>query len=771
VQMPAMNPKKMLLKVGLAVLGLAGGSNLLPITLAAAPDAAAPLLGFSEESAKQEREIEKKFDAELNKEEMAQWMEHMAAHPHHLGSKYGEELAGFVKSNFVAWGYTTEIKEYTVLFPTPKTRLLEMIRPEKFTASLREESPAQAQSTGLTEQLLPYNAYCIGGDVTSELVYVNYGVPKDYEVLEQRGIDVKGKIVIARYGGSWRGIKPKVAAEHGAIGCLIYSDPRDDGYFQGDVFPNGLWRNQNGAQRGSVEDMPLYPGDPFINGVIPTEEGKREAIKNATSLAKIPVLPISYADAQPLLAAMGGPVAPEEWRGALPLTYHLGPGPAAVHLKLELNWDFVKARDIVARMPGTDRADEWVVRGNHYDAWVNGAWDPLSGAVCMLEQARAFSVLKSKGWQPRRTIIFGAWDGEEPGLVGSTKWFEENAEELTKHAAIYINTDDSGRGFFQAGGSHTLERFINQIARDLTDPEKNIPVWERLRDRTLSKASRADRREINGRADLRMGAVGAGSDYVAALNHLGIPVVNLGYSGEDGGGSYHSIEDSYANYSRFMDPGFNYTLLLTQTSGRAVLRFANADMLPFEFNDFADTVEKYVGEVTKLLDEMREDTKETNQLIRSKMLWAEADPKEPFVEPLVKPDVPYLNFAPLQNSLAKLKESCQKFEAARKASEHNQPALTPATEQAVDQILLKMEHTLTTPEGLPRRPWYKHTIYAPGFYTGYSAKTLPGVREAIEERKWPEAGRQIEIVAGTLDAFANELDLARKLFPVQGISP
>jgi N-acetylated-alpha-linked acidic dipeptidase len=759
-----MNPKKLLSKIGSEVLGtvaMAGLAALLPGALAAAPDSA--MVGFGLESAKQERNLEKKFDGGLKKEEMENWMEHMAARPHHLGSAYGEELAGFVKSNFLSWGYITEVKEYSVLFPTPKTRLLEMISPTQFTASLREESPEKDQAAGLAEQLLPFNVYTIGGDVTSDLVYVNYGVPKDYEALAQRGIDVRGKIVIARYGGSWRGIKPKVAAEHGAIGCLIYSDPRDDGYFQGEVFPNGPWRDKNGAQRGSVEDMPLYPGDPFTHGVTATEERKRVAIKNAASLAKIPVLPISYADAQPLLAAMGGPVAPAEWRGALPLTYHLGPGPTTVHLKVEFNWDFVKARDVIARMPGADRAGEWVVRGNHYDAWVNGAEDPLSGAVCLLEQARVLSVLKSQGWQPRRTIIFALWDGEEPGLVGSTKWFEENAAELTKHAAVYINTDSNHRGFLEAQGSHTLEKFVNQIASEIMDPEKNISVWERLHDQMILKASPAERKEINARPDLRIEAPGAGSDYAASLNHLGIPIVNLGYGGEAGGGSYHSIEDSYANYSRFSDPGFSYALLLTQTSGRAVLRFANADVLPFEFGDFSDTMEKYVGEVTKLLDDTREETKEMNQLIQSKTLWAAADPEQPFVEPPIKAYVPYLNFAPLQNSLAKLKESCRKFEAARKAGESNQPALSLPADQALDEVLMKLEQTLTTPEGLPRRPWYRHTIYAPGFYTGYSAKTLPGIREAIEQRNWPEATQQIEIVARTLEAFASELDRARQL--------
>ncbi|HYY42741.1 MAG TPA: M28 family peptidase, partial [Pyrinomonadaceae bacterium] len=412
---------------------------LLALTLVAqaAPPDERPLLGFDRDGAARERALEARFDAALNRDDLRAWMKRLSARPHHLGSPYGRENAEFIAAQFRAWGFDTQIEEFSVLFPTPKTRLVELTAPERYTARLSEPPLAEdATSNQTAEQLPVYNAYSIDGDVTAPLVYVNYGVPRDYEELAQRGIDVRGKIVIARYGGSWRGIKPKVAAEHGAVGCLIYSDPRNDGYYQGDVYPKGAWRNEWGAQRGSVADMPTFPGDPLTPGVGATADAKRLDIKNAPTLTKIPVLPISYADALPLLRALGGPVAPESWRGALATTYHLGPGPAIVHLKLEFDWQRVPARDVIARLHGAERPDEWVIRGNHHDAWVNGADDPISGLVAEMAEARSLGELAKTGWRPKRTIIYCAWDGEEPGLLGSTEWVETHADLLNKNAVL-----------------------------------------------------------------------------------------------------------------------------------------------------------------------------------------------------------------------------------------------------------------------------------------------------------------------------------------------
>ncbi len=719
----------------------------------------AALLGFAPESATPQRTLEGQLDKELNRENLTDWMKRLTAHPHHLGSPYDKENAEFIASQFRSWGYQTEIEQFEVLFPTPKTRLLEMTTPEHFTASLTEPPVKEDATSGLTgEQLPTYNAYSKDGDVTGQLVYVNYGTPADYEALEQHAIDVRGKIVIARYGGCWRGIKPKVAAEHGAIGCLIYSDPKEDGYFEGDTYPEGAWRNENGAQRGSVCDLPLYPGDPLTPGVGATKDAKRLPRDQAPSLAKIPVQPLSYADATPLLRALRGPVAPEAWRGALPLTYHLGPGPAAVHLKLDFDWKQTPLYDVIARLPGSERADEWILRGNHHDAWVCGAEDPVSGTVALMEEARAIAKLSQNGWKPRRTIIYAIWDGEEPGLLGSTEWVETHAAELRQKAAVYVNSDSNDRGFLNVGGSHTLEHFVNEVARDIQDPETGQSVEQRWRAERLIKASPSDRHEIRDRPDLRIGALGSGSDYTPFLQHLGIASLNMGYSGEEGGGCYHSIYDSFDHYTRFGDPNFEYGLVLVRTCGRVMLRLANADLLPYEFSGFSETLGKYAKEVAKLADDLREGTVETNRLISERVFVAAVDPEDHLVEPRSKPEVPYLNFAPLQNALGNLRHSADKFENARRAAlKQGEFGSRVKAERGLDESLLQLERSLTQPEGLPRRSWYQHLIYAPGFYTGYGVKTLPGIREAIEQRDWSEASQQIELAARAIDRFAGEL--------------
>ncbi|HZB46997.1 MAG TPA: transferrin receptor-like dimerization domain-containing protein, partial [Pyrinomonadaceae bacterium] len=727
----------------------------------AAPNDPPPLSGFGSESAVRQRALEARFDALLRRENLREWMRRLAARPHHVGSEYGRQNAEFMAGLFRSWGYEAEVVRYDVLFPTPRERALEMTAPERFVARLGEP-PLKEDSTSsqTAEQLPTYNAYSADGDVTGQLVYVNYGVPRDYEELERRGVDVRGKIVIARYGGSWRGIKPKVAAERGAIGCIIYSDPRDDGYFQGDVYPRGAWRNEWGAQRGSVADMPLYPGDPLTPGVGATKDAKRLDIKSAPTLTKIPVLPVSYADALPLLKALGGAVAPAAWRGALPVTYHLGPGPATVRLKLSFDWKLAPAYNVIARLRGGELPDEWVVRGNHHDAWVNGADDPVSGMVALLEEARAVGELAKQGMRPRRTIIYAAWDAEEPGLLGSTEWAEHHAEELRQKAVAYVNTDSNGRGFLGAGGSHTLEPFVNEVARDVTDPQKKIPVRERARARLVLEGSAEERREARERADLRISALGSGSDYTPFLQHLGVASLNLGFGGEDGGGSYHSIYDSVDHYTRFGDPGFDYGVALAEVCGRVVLRLANADTLPFSFDAFAETVARYVREVTRLADETREELAERNRRLDERAYELASDPKETFVAPARAEPAPHLNYAPLHNALARLQESTRAYGAALKDPAARARLRERATQDRLNRILRGFERVMTRAEGLPRRPWFKHHIYAPGFYTGYGVKTLPGVREAIEEHDWKEADAQIVVVSDTLTRLAAQVDAA-----------
>ncbi len=719
------------------------------------------LLGFGRESAAAQRALEARFDAELSAEQIGEWIAELAARPHPVGSPHGRANAERMAEYFRSWGFETAIEEFQVLFPTPRERHLELLAPEPFTASLAEPPLAEDASSGQTaEQLPPYNAYSIDGDVEGELVYVNYGVPEDYEELAKRDIEVAGKIVMARYGGSWRGIKPKVAAEHGAVGCLIYSDPRGDGYFEGDAYPAGGWRPPAGVQRGSVADMPLYPGDPLTPGVGAVVGAARLAREEAATLTKIPVLPISWQDAQPLLAALGGAVAPEEWRGALPITYHLGPGPARVRLAVSFDWSLAPAYDVIARLSGSVHPDQWIVRGNHHDAWVNGATDPSSGMAAVLAEAKAVGALAASGWRPRRTIVYAAWDAEEPGLLGSTEWAERHAEELREKAVAYINSDSNERGFLSAGGSHSLEAFLNEVARDVLDPQTGATVEARARAWMELHGDEKAKERAAGEGDLPLYALGSGSDYTPFLQHLGIASLNVDFGGEGDYGQYHSIYDSFDHYRRFMDPGFPYGVALAQVGGRLVLRLAQADVLPFTFGPLAATVAGYLEEVEKLAAEMREETATENRRIEEGVYARAWDPRETWVVPSPKEPVPHLEFAPLRNAVAALEEAAKRYDEALAAKGDATAELSPGAAAELDRRLYRTERALTRGEGLPGRPWYVHHVYAPGFYTGYGVKTLPGVREAIEQREWVEADEQIVIAAEVLAGAAQAIDEA-----------
>ncbi len=755
---PALGPVAVL---ALALLVLPAAAPLAAADSAAdAPADAQPLLGFSADGAAAQRDLESRFDAQLDPALLKTWLEHLAAKPHHVGSPWDKANAEYIEGLYKSWGFDAHIEQFEVLFPTPKTRELEMVAPTKYTAKLEEPALAQDHTSGQKGQLPTYNAYSVDGDVTGELVYVNYGVPDDYDELARRGIDVAGKIVIARYGGSWRGIKPKVAAEHGAIGCILYSDPRGDGYFQGDPYPEGGFRPRQGVQRGSVEDMPLYPGDPLTPGVGATADAKRLPLDQAKTLTKIPVLPISWGDAQPLLAAMTGPVAPEDWRGALPLTYHLGPGPAKVHLKLAFDWSLKPIYDVIARMPGSEYPDQWVIRGNHQDAWVNGATDPISGQVAVLAEARAVGMLVKSGWHPRRTLIYAAWDGEEPGLLGSVEWVETHADELRQKAVAYINSDSNSRGFLSMGGSHTLQKLANQVARDVPDPEKGISVLDRSRDFLTLYGNAETRKTLREQKGVEIRPLGSGSDYTPFLQHLGIASMNIGYGGEDQYGQYHSIYDSIDHFERFMDPGFAYGVALAQTGGRFTLRLAQADVVPFTFGDLSTVVSKYIGELEKLADTMRDDTAERDRRLDDKVFENVADPTETWYPPKREDPVPYLNFAPLQNALATLQKSVGAYEKAYDAAGGDLSGLSDRARTELDGLLFRSERTLTLKKGLPGRPWFTHFVYAPGFYTGYGVKTLPAVREAIEQREWNQVPGDVDATAGVIDAFAAQVDRA-----------
>ena len=721
----------------------------------------APLDGYTTRSAPTERDWETKMRAIPSSDNQREYMRRLTAHPHHVGSPYDKDNAEWLLSKFREWGYDAHIETFDVLFPTPRDRAVELIEPVRFTAKLAEPPLAiDPTSSQTSEQLPTYNAYSIDGDVTAPLVYVNYGMPADYEELDRLGISVKGAIVIARYGAGWRGVKPKVAAERGAIGCIIYSDPHDDGYTAGDVYPKGPYRPPEGVQRGAVMDTE-YPGDPLTPGYAAVPGAKRLDIKDAVTITKIPVLPISYADAQPLLAHIGGRVAPSSWRGSLPITYHVGPGPAKVHLRVRSNWDLKPVYDVIARLPGSEFPDEWVIRGNHHDAWVNGAEDPVSGLVAVLEEARAFGELEKQGWRPKRTMIFCAWDGEEPGLLGSTEWVEAHADDLVTHAVAYFNSDTNGRGFFDADGAHVLEKLINAVARDVTDPETGVSIWQRhLAHEIVDSRKPEDLAELRKRPEWRIGALGDGSDYTAFIHHLGIPSADIGFYGETHGGIYHSIYDDFYWYTHFGDPQFAYTRALSETAGTLEMRVADADLLPFDFSSFADTVQMYLTNVRKLLDRDQTEIREADHEIDEGLFRQSSDPMQPLLAPPYRAVPPYFEFATLLNAAEALTHSAEAYGKA--VARLREAGTTPDhdTLARINTILIQAGPALTDPAGLPGRPWFRNQIYAPGAYTGYESKPLPGLQEAMDRRDWTLAESQIPREAQALQRETAVIDRA-----------
>lgn len=750
----------------LHLIACAGAAALLAAAPAAPAASAEPMLGFSAAGSDAERALEARFDQGLSAADLEARLKTMAAEPNEVGSPHDKANAEFVLARFKAWGWNAHIEVFDVLYPTPRREALELLGPTPFKAGLTEP-PLAGDATSAVRQyaLPPYAAYGGDGDVTGELVYVNYGMPADYDALARMGVDVKGKIVIVRYGAGWRGLKPKLAQEHGAIGCVIYSDPADDGYATGEPYPAGPTRPDHGVQRGSVLDMPVEAGDPLTPGVGATADAPRIPLAEARTVLKIPVLPVSWADAQPFLAALAGQTAPKGWRGALPITYRVGPGPARVHLVVESDWSRKPLYDVIATLPGVQRPDEWVIRGNHRDGWVFGAWDPLSGQVAMLEEAKALGALARTGWRPRRTIVYASWDGEEPGLLGSTEWAEAHAAELKAKAVLYVNTDANGHGFLASGGSYSTQRLVDQVAAAVKDPETGVSARERALDVMAVRgvapdASEADRRLARAAAagpDLPIQPLGSGSDYTPFVQHLGIASINFEFTGEDKqAGVYHSQYDTFEHYVRFGDPGFRYGVAMAQTGGRLVLRTADADVLPLRFGELAADVEANEKELRELIDSERARALAVDELLDRHAFTVAADPSQPGAPPPREPLVPGLDLGPLEASIGRLKASAAAYDDALARA----PALSPAAQARVDALAMQVEHDLTDPQGLPGRPWYRHLIYAPGLLTGYGAKTLPGVREAIEAGRWDEARDYIARTAAALDAASRTIDAA-----------
>jgi N-acetylated-alpha-linked acidic dipeptidase len=720
------------------------------------------LLGYDAGTAVAQREWERKFQDGVSADHIRENMRRLSARPHHVGSAYDKDNAEWILAQFKSWGFDAKIETFQVLFPTPKTRVLELLQPTRFRASLREPALAADPTSGQTAEQLPtYNAYSADGDVTAPLVYVNYGSREDYEALDRLGISVKGAIVIARYGEGWRGIKPKVAAEHGAIGCIIYSDPSGDGYFQGDAYPGGGWRSKQGVQRGSVMDTD-YPGDPLTPGVGATADAKRLSIAEARTITKIPVLPISSGDALPLLSALGGPVAPKDWRGALPVTYHVGPGPARVHLQVASHWDIKPIYDVIATLHGADEADQWVLRGNHHDAWVNGAEDPISGQAAMLEEARVLGALHAAGWTPRRTVIYCAWDGEEPGLLGSVEWVETHVADLQKHAVSYLNSDSNGRGFLSAGGTQDLGVLVSEVARDIRDPETRLSVYERARLSGIAEAKTPqERSDLRKRADLPIEALGDGSDFTAFQDFAGISTLDLEFGGEEAGTQYHSIYDSFYWYTHFSDTNFVYGRALAQSAGTVMLRLADAPFIPVDYAPQAEAIGKYEAELETSLKQSQDEFAERDLEIQEGVFAATVDPRKPSLPPPAEPVPPFIDFAPLKNAIGGLQRSAARYSRALATYRaQGSPTLGAPALKKLNADLLAVSRGFLNANGLPERPWFKNQIYAPGAYTGYGAKPIAAVREYMDQRQWTKAEGQVPQVAKAVTNAAASIDKA-----------
>lgn len=716
---------------------------------------------------------EEVFDANISSAEQMAWLKQLSSSPNHVGSAHNRANAEFILAKFREWGWDANIETFDVLYPTPISTTIEIVEPERVVLGGMEPAvPGDFSSAGLQDALPPYAAYQGDGDVTAPVVYVNYGLLDDYEALQRRGISVEGKIVLARYGGGWRGLKPKLAQALGAVGTLIYSDPSGDGYALHEPYPNGGGRPPNAVQRGSVADTTIVPGDPTTPGYASVPGAKRLALEDAATIMKIPVLPIGYADATKILDAMGGPVAPKSWRGALPLTYRIGGDDTVkVRLAVKSDWSLKPAYNVIARLQGKDYPDEWVLRGNHHDAWVFGAFDPLAGSVAMLSEAKALGVLAKSGWQPSRTIIYASWDAEEPGLLGSTEWVEAHADELQNKAVIYINTDGNARGPLVLRGSQEWQHLVNRVGNDVQDPETGVSVIERRRAKVRADAfdglqgprntSPAELSAAKSGEDLPLAELGSGSDYTPFLHHLVLPVLNIGYRGYDeAAGSFHSAYDTFENFDRFVDPGVIYSAVLAKTVGRLVMRVADADSPPMRFSDLALSVNRYVGEVKTLAADQREEDKTLEALLATPAFELASDTKAPVGPPPPRAATPVMEFTALENAAATLIASANSFDAAYVTGE---TTLSPEKRRKLNDLLRSISQTLRLPEGLPGRGWYRHAIFAPGLYTGYGVKTLPGVREAIEERRFADVDRYEVLTAQAIERYAARLDAARAL--------
>ena len=645
------------------------------------PNNVSGMRGFTAENAVVQKQYEAAFRDQVSVERCRHKLRYLTEEPHLAGTENSRKIAEYLRDAFQDYGLKVQMYEYKVYLPYPLEIHVELISPTDYITFGKEESWEWDKDSYETEIVPGYNAYSPDGDVTSELVYVNKGLPEDYQALSEQGISVNGKVCIARYGGSYRGVKAKVAGDNGAVGLILYSDPTDDGYMRGDVYPRGPWRSADAIQRGTVKYIFQHAGDPLTPGWAATADAERIPIADATDLPKIPVVPLAYGDAEPLLRALAGPNVPAEWQGGLPFAYHIGPGPAKVRLKVRCDHSTRPIYNVIATLEGTEYPDQWVILGNHHDAWIYGAADPGSGTTALLEVAESLGELAKAGMRPKRTIVFAAWDAEEFGILGSAEWVEELKATLQQKAIAYLNVDIAATGKrFYVSAIPSLRELIREVTQNVIDPRTLKPVYESWKT--------GQKKEVP-----QVGNLGSGSDHSPFIGHAGIPSLSMGFSGPYG--VYHAMQDNFYWMEHFGDPTFQYQAAMARIWGSLALQLANADILPFDFETYA----------TDLMTPLK--------------LLQNSGAKSKIAKKIEKLDGLLTEWQLVAGSLH---QELSRYLASGDLSEV----------AGINQRLYQLERNLTIEAGLPLRPWFKHLIYAPGLNTGYAAVVFPGVHDALE---------------------------------------
>jgi N-acetylated-alpha-linked acidic dipeptidase len=702
---------------------------ILVVTFSAGSQEVARIRGFRASRVQAELQLEQTLQGIPDATHAENNLRHLTSEPHMAGTEASHKVAEWLCDQYRSFGFDADIVTYSAWLPLPREVKLELMAPETRTLASPEQPFEQDPDTYDKRAVAGFNTYSPSGDVTAQVVYVNYGMPDDYRELASRGISVEGKIAIARYGQGFRGIKAKLAEEHKAAGLILYSDPQDDGFVAGDTFPDGPWRPATGVQRGSVLYTQIYPGDPLTPGAgstIPAESHVSPA--DAATLPHIPTMPISAQDAAAILGSLAGRHVPRGWQGGLPFTYHLGPAGAQVHMKIVMDYAERPVYDVIARLHGTND-DEWVILGNHHDAWVFGAADPGSGTASMLEAARALGELVRSGWKPRRTIVICEWDAEEPGLIGSTEWVAANRAELQTKALAYINTDVGVTGpNFSAAATPSLKEFVRDAARQVQDPGNKGSVYDAWRGHTVRSFDEISStgRKSSGGGEPPIGALGAGSDFSPFLDYAGIPSIDIGFGGDYG--VYHSLYDDFYWMKHFGDPAFVYHAALARILGTLAIRLDEADVLPFDYSAYALEISRVQNDLAARA------AQQGNQPSSMK---------------------------PVAEASAQLSASASRASLSLRAAEAS--SLDPARASALNRALVSVEQALLAQEGLAGRPWFKHTIYAPGSYAGYAAEALPGVSESLDRNDPATFRIEADSLAAALRRAASRLDEVSKL--------